>query len=297
MSVVIQPYKSDQTTSKSFIFDPIQSYFQNFEELKQQEKWDEIILQGEEALGTVKAQGREFDEAKICAHLTSTAFYKGDLQQAILYSKQCRILSEKLKKPLLLIRALYLESACYRTLAAKQKTDNEQQNYYATAVELTLGAIKIYAENEFACDELKGKIYFNLGAANADNPKGNLHSASRNYLTALECYKNCSADQDILRTKLRLGKVYLLLKNYDAARASISEIRLLSKSARIGMHTDYLEAQLLLEEAEVNKCMEIAKRGLDAANALGAKEDAVRFIELIKQVEALDHNFEDWIKL
>jgi hypothetical protein len=64
-----------------------------------------------------------------------------------------------------------------------------------------------------------------LGAAHADNPKGDLGKAEANYLIALECYKNLNISDEIIRTSIRLGKVYLLRENFPQTQVIIKQAR------------------------------------------------------------------------
>lgn len=75
--------------------DVIETCYINFEILAKSEKWKEIISQGTIALETAKNTNRSHDEAKICAQLTSTAFYLGDYTQALIYARHCHELSEE----------------------------------------------------------------------------------------------------------------------------------------------------------------------------------------------------------
>lgn len=264
--------------------DLIELYFKNFEILSKSEKWEEIISQGAAALQAAKKAGRSHDEAKICAQLTSTSFYLGDYDQALFYANRCHELAEKFVDPSLFIRALYLESAVYRALASKS---DEEQAFYLRAVEIGEEAACLYAKKNVHNTNLQGKIYFNLGAAHADNPQGDLAKAMHCYSLALECFKSGQATDDIIRTSIRLGKVYLLQKNYDLAQGILDEVRSLISSERIAMQADYLEAQIKLALHDKENASKIALKGLARAQALGAKEDESRLLLLLAQIHLL----------
>ena len=83
-----------------------------------------------------------------------------------------------------------------------------------------------------------------MGAAHADNPEGDLEKAAHCYATALDCFKSVNTVDDIIRTSIRLGKVYLFQKKYKLSQEIINEVRPQISSERLAMHTDYLEAQL-----------------------------------------------------
>jgi tetratricopeptide (TPR) repeat protein len=242
--------------------------------LAKQEKWKDIISRGTEALIDAKDANRVQDEAKICAQLTSTSFYLGDYPQALVYANRCHELSSEFTDPSLLIRALYLESAIYRA-----------KGEYVRAVEIAEEAAFIYSQKEVDDPNLRGKIYFNLGAAYADNPTGDLEKAARSYFVALDCFNGVRATDDIIRTSIRLGKVYLLQKQYDLTQKTIDEVRPLITSERLKMQADYLEAQLKFAKNEIENATKIAKRGLEIARTLGAKEDEARLNRLLELIE------------
>jgi tetratricopeptide (TPR) repeat protein len=254
----------------------IELYFKNFETLAKSEKWNEILSQGTLALAAAEKANRPRDAAKICAQLTSTTFYLGDYPQALRYANRCHELSEEFEDPSLFLRALYLESAVYRAFGAKDA------HYFRLAVDVGEQAVHLYSKSGIDDEPLKGKIYFNLGAAHADNPSGDLQKAASCYFTAIDCFKNSRANDDLVRTNIRLGKVHLLQKNYDLAQKVIDRIRPEITSERIAMHADYLEAQVKLATNDRETAMILIERGLARAKALSAKEDEQRFLSLYK---------------
>lgn len=274
------------------IVDPasvIQKYFQNFESLCKDEKWEHIVTQGEQALVAAKATGRIQDEAKICAQLTSTSFYQGNYPQALIYAQRCHELSGEFTDPTLFIRALYLESAVYRALAVKQASSAEQQSFYQRAVAIAREALQIYSERNVGNKNLEGKVLFNLGAAHADNPDGNLEEAAKDYFLASQCFADVNAFEDLARTNIRLGKVKLLQKDYVSVQRIIDETRAYTLPERIIMHLEYLEAQQKLALGDLQAAIKTARNGLARAENLGAKEDEVRLKKLIQSIgEAQD---------
>ena len=269
------------------ILDTIGNYFKNFEELSESEEWEKIISEATIALEEAKKTNRPKDEAKICAQLTSSAFYLGDYDKSLVYANRCHELSEEFDEPSLFLRALYLQSAVYRALAAKYKDEEAQKNSYLKAVEIGEKAVFIYADKRLENTNLKGKIYFNLGAAHADNPKGDLKKAKECYSIAIECFKSINASDDIIRTKIRLGKVYLLQKDYHLSQQALNEVRPLIACDRLSMHADYLEAQLNLASGDFKSAIKIASNGLGKAKILRAKEDELRLQSLLQKINNL----------
>lgn len=264
----------------------IETYFKNFEILSKSEKWEDIIAQGAVALDVAKKSNRYSDEAKISAQLTSTAFYMGNYDQALIFATRCHELAEKFEEPYLFIRALYLESAVHRALAAKEKDEKAQQACYLLAVEICEKASSVYSKMDIKNLPLKGKIFFNLGAAHADNPKGCLDRAESCYIIALECFKGSNATEDVIRTSLRLGKIYLLQNQFDRCQQILNEMRPLISYERISMQADYLEAQLKFAMNDFNEALRIASTGLEKARILGAKEDELRLSSLLHKIQS-----------
>lgn len=276
-------HSSIKEPKKEFHEDAIQTYFTNFETLAKAEKWDDIIFQGTRALEEARKKESLPEEAKIYAQLTSTSFYQGNYSQALVYANRCHELSKNFTDPSLFVRALYLESAVYRALAGKNSDEQDQQKTYQKAVNVAEEALQLYSDNKIEDKNLEGKIYFNLGAAHADNPKGNLDEAERCYIAAIECFKN--AADDLIRTNIRLGKIYLLKKDYQSSQNIIDTMRLQIPNERLAMHADYLEAQLKSATNDFVNATKIAKIGLERAKNLGAKEDENRFNKLMLNLE------------
>ncbi|MBA3723034.1 MAG: hypothetical protein H0W88_11640 [Parachlamydiaceae bacterium] len=278
----IEYYRADNNT-----IGIINKYFEDFESLAKSEKWEEIISQGTVALNAAKTISSTSDEAKICAQLTSTAFYLGNYTLALEYAKRCHELSEVFVSPSLFIRALYLESAIHRALAGKKTDEQSQQKFYKLAVTTAEEAIQVYSKKTVDDENLKGKVYFNLGAAHADNPKGNLEEAANCYAIAIKCFKSIKAADDIIRTNIRFGKVCLLQKKYALSQEIIQEVRSQVSSERLAMHADYLEAQLKYALNDSSNALKIANNGLARAKSLGAKEDEFRINSLIESINKL----------
>jgi 8-oxo-dGTP diphosphatase len=258
------------------------TYFKNFETLAKTENWPEIISQGASALTEAKALGKKEEEAKICAQLASTAFYQGDYLKALEYANCCHQLSEQFQDCSLLVRALYLQSAVHRALARTTNCKISEQLLYSHAIKIAQEALRVYEENGLDNPNLKGKIYFNLGAAEADNPRGDLSQASIHYFRAWGCFQSAHAIDDVIATQIRLGKVYLLQEEPATVEQIIREVRSYASSERLNMQIDSLESQLKFAIGDDLSAIEIAKIGMDRAEKLGAKEDLRHFSLLLQ---------------
>lgn len=264
----------------------LQNYFQVFSVLCKSEDWNALVIQEERALFASRITKRVQDEAKISSNLTSTYFYLGNYSKAQIYSQRCRVLSKEFSDLKLYVRALYLESAVNRAIAGKANKTQKQQELYAKAVSIANEALEVYHLQKLDDQGLQGKIFFNMGAAHADNPTGDLIKASECYQKALDCFENTCPD-DFARTQNRLAKVLILQKKYTQAERIIASLRNSNLSQRLTMHTELLESQFKLELGQKEAAKNLAQKGLAIAKALNAQEDANRFISLIQKIDKL----------
>lgn len=260
-------------------------YFENFERLKKTEDWNQIIALGKEALKSLQKLGRKNEEAIICAQLASTFFYKGDYISSLECASRCHELAEHFTDASLYVRALYLESAIFRALAGKD-SGSESQILFKNAVETAEEALNVYAKNNLDNPDLLGKVFFNLGAAHADNSQGNLKVASQCYIQALELFEKSNNVDDIIRTTIRLAKICLLQENYAAVELMISQVRPKIPSERLMIQLEYLDAQLKLAINRPEEALQIALHALGRAVHLEAKEDERRLLALIEKIQS-----------
>lgn len=216
-------------------------YTHDFPSLRDACNWSEIVRQGEEAAAEIHGQ------------LASSYFYQGDYENA----KKHALLSKE-KEPL---HSLYLLSAVARA-----------EGDFLLAKSLALEALP------FAAGELKAKILFNLGAACADDPEGDLAEALQCYQEALSLFE-CPLDRQ--RTLIRLSKVFLLQGQIEEAERLI---QFAPSNDRIAVHAGYLKAQIKQAQGNPDEARRIASEALDQALSLGAKQDAKRIQEFLEKL-------------
>lgn len=176
-------------------------------------------------------------------------------------------------------------SALHRACASKATNQELQQKGFLLATQYAEEASVIYIEKRIENNTLKGKIFFNCGAAHADNPKGDLRRAADFYAIALKCYEKAGSSDDLMCLNIRLGKINLLQKNYAACQDVINSVRSRQLTERIALQVDYLEAQLHAAQDEFDKALKIAACGLNRAKTLGAKEDENRLQSLTIEIK------------
>lgn len=284
----------DGSECRSFlIIDPIQEYFKAVETLIKAEKWEEIIEQSTAPLAEAKEVKRHADATKIYVQRTSAFFKLGKYAEALESMLCCDALFNDFENPLLTIHALYLKSAVYRALAGQSQIEEEQQKSYRQAIETAEAALHVYVEEKIKNEKLLGKVYFNLGAAHADNPKGALPDAVLCYQTALKCFEISNSLEDQIRTHVRMGKIHLLRNEYEALKGLIQKARVGPLPERLIMHIDYLEAQYLIAVQDYDNAERMTKSGLARAVILHAEEDQHRFnsllIKIREKLEVFSH--------
>jgi hypothetical protein len=84
------------------------------------------------------------------------------------------------------------------------KEDGEQapQAMFLRAVTIAEEAKPVYLAKKVEDVNLLGQVYFNMGAARADNPNGDLEKAANCYSNAFECFKSVDATDDLIRTSI-----------------------------------------------------------------------------------------------
>lgn len=223
-------------------------YFYAFENLRAEEKWPEIVSLGEKHL---QEGAPALETMQIHAHLASSYFYLGNYIQAESHARACYEAGCREGERPFQARGLYLLSACAR--ARKE---------FEAARAIARLALPLCDETE-----LKAKVFFNLGAAIADDPEcKDLSQAEEAYASALDLFQ---CENDIQRCKIRLGKVLFLTGKKEEAGQIVDSILPEIGQERVLMHALYLKAQIENRSGE-------AIRALGIAEKLGAEKDAER---------------------
>jgi len=264
--------------------DPIGEYFKIEETLVKEEQWEEIIQKSKAPLAEAIKINRHSAAANIYFQRTSAFFKLGKYIEARENALCCDKLMQSIENPILVIQALYLKSAVYRALASKELEPKAKQEMFLQAVEIAESACQIYTEKSVENENLLGKVFFNLGAAHADNPHGDLQEAEHCYQNALKFFKNSGSFEEEVRTNVRLGKIYLIKKDYSFLKELIHEARATILPDRLTMHIDYLEAQYLLAIGDCENGERVTKSGLSRAICLRAEEDQLRFNVLLQEI-------------
>lgn len=246
---------------------PLQADIPQFDSLKKEEKWEQIVALGEGALlGTISHQ----DEFAILDQLVSSYFRLGEFAQAKKHAESLLILAPLLNQPELVADSLYKFSAALRG----EQHFNDARKFAKEALELCIASCPTN-------DALKAKILFNAGAAECDDLNGDCAKGIAMYQEAIPLFTAVKDEDYQQRTLIRLGKAYLLTGNISECRQIIEEFKSPQPEERTKMHFYYLKAQLLIAENLIDLAEIAAIEGKEIATRLHAKADIQRFEQLL----------------
>lgn len=242
-------------------------FFDQFDLLKPQD-WPTVCDLGEKALQDEFLSDPE--KAQVHARLASSYFYLGDYESMIRHIQECRSIALDISSKKYLVRSLYLLSAYYRgNLLFKEAK--------ATISE-AIGLIESDVE-----DCLKAKVFFNAGAAHADDPCGNLFQAIDYYQKAINLLDSTS--NDAYRTQIRMAKCWLVLKNYKEAWETLFPLFQVNLELRTYIHLQYVSAQVNVAQGEWETALTQISHALKSAEKLQMKVDIERLIKLKKEIQ------------
>jgi phosphatidylethanolamine-binding protein (PEBP) family uncharacterized protein len=252
--------------------------------LKKEERWQEIVTEGEKVAAYFREKGEYQNEFYLIDELVAHYFRLGEFAKACEKSKRMGELATLLKRDSAIVDSLYKLSGAIRGLAGEAKEKTQERLLFAEARrygELALEHCRKNCPEEYT---LLARVLFNAGAANSDDPEGNVEKALSYYKDALEIF-NVHPDGDYSRrTEIRLGKAYLLLGQIENARQVVDKLRLGPFEPRTFMHWMYLEAQVAMKEGKNKEAIEVAEKGKALALNLNAKADKKRFEDLLKEL-------------
>lgn len=240
----------------------LDEYFATFPILRDEEKWEQLISLGEQAL---EATPTDLQAAKIYGQLASSYFYRGEFGAAESRAKACYETAARSGLLEEQVHGMYLLSATARA-----------RGEFSAAKAIALLALPL------ASGEMRAKVLFNLGAAEGDDPHGNWNAAEAAYIEAASLFE-CALDRQ--RCAIRLGKIYLLRGEIGSARSLIEHILPEIRNQRAGIHASYLAAQVEKADGNDEKAKEIGVAALEAARRLNAQKDAERIAAFLEELE------------
>lgn len=242
----------------SYLFAALnEDFYQSFEVNKEKD-WEMVIKLGEKAL-------KERSDPKIHARLASSYFYLGRYDEMKKHIDHCLEESLDVDSEELLVRSLYLLSAYHRS-----------QDSYEEARRVIDKALN--KARKIKNNPLLAKVLFNTGAAEADDPKGNLDYAKLCYEEALTLV-DPHAD-DTHRLLLRLGRVYLLQNSLQAASSIITQLSKENLVPRTKVHFYNLALQIAQAKNNPEEEANYYNRGITLATQLKMNRDIIRFKSL-----------------
>ncbi|MDF2549429.1 MAG: hypothetical protein K0S07_496 [Chlamydiales bacterium] len=245
-------------------------YKQKYQELAVKENWSEIIAEGKKD-GAIMEGSDPRVACKIYRHVASCCHYKGLYEESREIAEKIKWLGERLIDRGLQALGLYLQSASERAMAINEKDEEFQQIGFQTAIHLVEDAYSL-VDRETNLDEVKGKVFFNWGAALADNPKGNLKLAIEKYHLALEYYKNADQGYEMARTKERLAEAYFKMNDLERSSELLQEVKAETWTRRLTMLVENLESQIKERQGLSLEAMALRNSSFILMHQLGAAE-------------------------
>lgn len=241
-----------------------EKFNQCFDVLKRKD-WETVIDLGEKAL-------HEQNDPRVHARLASCYFYLSRYDKMKEHIDLCLEQSLDDDSEELLIRSLYLLSAYYRS----QEEFPEARRVIAKALSKA---------RRLDNKPLLSKVLFNAGAADSDDPQGNLEYAKvclEEGLTLLD-----PNTDDAHRVLIRLGRVYLLTKCTQAATLIVSKLSEETLVPRTQVHFYTFAAKVAQAKNNHEELAKYLSLGIDLAKQLKMQRDVER-LESIKE-ENDDH--------
>lgn len=263
----------------------LKEYLSLYKSLAQTEQWEKILTLGTLALNSSKATKDASREAKITAELSFAYYSLEKFEMFKIFSQRCHEISENFIDQKPYIKVLYLESAFFRAIGGKLETANEKKEYFQKAVQSASEALKVYSSNKINRPNLKGKIFYNLGSAHADNPCGNLDEAINCYKIALECFQNPKSEDAYLKTQIKLANVYFLQEKYDLSIKIIKTLKTVNSAIQNFNERFLLQIELL--ETEIELTLENFDKALRSSESILKRSSKLEFKDEIEKALAL----------
>lgn len=267
-------------------------FFQQLDTLKSQNNWKRIIELGKKVINLRGPEAKEAD-LWIYLELASMSFYIGDYEAVKGFSIRAEELAQSRGNYEALVSSLYHHSAYTRALADKEEDKELQQKLFVQAVELGQKALSIVDKSPDTM--LKAKVYFNLGAAYADDPNGDIQKALENYQKAKVICEDQHEWDDYMRTAVR--ELNLCLARFDSIPGiSVTTLRerfdqsFLKAEAGMSNRTRVMmslaSARLLHREGKGVTALLKAQTGLSLACELNMSTDIKRLNKFIEELSS-----------
>ncbi len=286
----MEPIQSIRNTfSTDFIslnFSYLNNYFSKIDSLREDEDWKQILLLGEQAL--LDSKGSLSQKAAIHAQLASCSFYLGDYDLCLEHAHKCQLIAEYLDDPKHLMQSLYLLSAQKRAEASLCQNPLEQKELFREAKSYIYKALKHF--DRCSDEHIKAKVLFNGGAAQADDPNGDLGVAVHWYREAMDIFAKLKEVDAYNRTAIRLAKLSLLLKKNDSCNRILSDIHFDSLTQKTKVHYYFVKAQYLVAIEDYPAASSLILDAIEMAAELQMKVDLDRLNDLLEKVKSQEKN-------
>jgi hypothetical protein len=254
-----------------------EEYLTKLPTLKDRSAWEEILELGKKALyaGSISKE----NQVLIHMELASVAFYLDCSFEMQKHLDKAKEIAESLNDFSLITRSYYLQSAQARALGDKELDPTKKDLLFLNALNLSQKAWEIVEREPDTL--LKGKVLFNMGAAHADNPKGDPQKALAYYDEAMKIFDYFQSFDDYARMAIRKINLLVLL-NPDSplkARGVLEDCTSKAEGAfsdRTRVHYLLAEARVCFLEEKKEDAFYFANQALQAALELKMTNDVKR---------------------
>ncbi len=257
-------------------------FFEEYEDLKRSERWQEIIDLGINALKDDEIIDK--DKSLIKTRITSCYYYLGKYTEANQMAIEALENAKKAGDSDLCVRSLYLISATYRALASKASgTQHEEYKRLShDNIKEALDQISNFEVSNF----IKAKAFFNAGALYHDLNFSS-EMAEKYYQQAIELFHSGSDDYNrcvIRNIRLMMdNKKIVTVDEFIFFTKKIENN--INKETKTGVQFLQLLSKLFLNFGKYNKALEYADRALKTATAKSMQTELGILNQLIVEIK------------
>lgn len=256
-----------------------EEFFSSYQELKEGQKWHEIIEKGELALKEERATPEEV--AEIHLNLSTVYYYLTEFATAKRHAAQCTAWGRLAGAPALEVRGLTNQSCIERAQVVRKLEGGSFDRATTFAEE----AIYLYHSSGLENPYLLARAYYNLGATCDEDPCGSSIRALNAYQEASLIYRQCAAYGDLSRLANSIAECYLRTGQIDQAIATLEEAEQFEKSDRSRVDYAFVWAQIEKLRGRIDLSRQWAEEALDGAKQLTAAANVPRVEEFLANLD------------
>ncbi|MDF2550583.1 MAG: hypothetical protein K0S07_1650 [Chlamydiales bacterium] len=284
-----QPVSSQQAPETKSPLPESDLYFDQVTKWQKEDNWPPIIAHGEKALAEMDhylqpLQALIQKEIVIHADLSSIYFYQGQFEEALKQARKCFGLATINNDLSFELKGLYLMSANYRALAGKAENPKIAAKLYKKAISYCEDAVDLMDKSS-ASNFFKSKVWFNMGSAQSEYPKGSLRKAKQAFEESIQLLRPTEHPDEIARSYIRLCRIAIKGKDYKEAERLLLKIEPLTRRERTLMQLESLKALYLFEMGRLDLAYQVAKKARERSDRLKARQNREQITKLLLMID------------